>query len=210
MHSPICYAVIKKQGYELPKLNDFRNEIPDEDTIMSYLPESDWCVANVNDEVGWHRGVATPDDILEMLALGGLADVQFTDDTKHWIKMTITKDNALDNLQNKLDIRRKYLDVVEKGIKHGVIVDELVSTTQYPDVFTEDDAQICFQHYNETSTYGGLRIFVYEESEWENGALSMSDVLKDATIVESILYDLNKHGVYEMYVATGITGDYHF
>lgn len=210
MHSPICYAVIKQEGYELPELSDFRDVIPDEDTIMDHLPESDWCVANVNDEDGWHRGVATPDDILEMLALGGLADVEFTSDTKQWIKMTITKDNALENLQNKLDIRRKYLDVVEKGLKHGVIVDTFVSTKQYPDVFTEEDAQICFQHYSATNSYGGLRIFTYENSEWADGALTLFDVLKETSLIESILRDLNEHGVYEMYVATGITGDYHF
>lgn len=210
MHSPICYAIIKEKGYKLPELEDFKDNIPDEETIMDYVPESDWCVANVNDEGGWHRGVASPEDILEMLALDGLADVEFTDDTKQWIKMTIKKENALDTLQHKLDIRRKYLDVVEKGIEHGIIVDQLVSTSQYPDVFTEEDEKVCSQHYMSSSTYGGLRIFTYEHSEWADGDLLMVEVLKDANIIETIHYQLNKYGIYEMYVATGITGDYHF
>ena len=210
MHSPICYAVIKQEGYELPDLEDFKNNIPDEETIMDYVPESDWCVANVNDETLWHRGVASPEDLLHLLSLDGLTNVKFTDDTKQWIKMTITQENALARLQRKTDIERKYLDVVEKGIEHGVIVDSLISTKQYPDVFTEDDAQICLQHYNETSTYGGLRIFTYEHAEWADGDLLIDRVLKDANIIETIHYELNKYGVYQIYVATGITGDYHF
>ena len=177
---------------------------------MDYVPESDWCVPNVNDEGGWHRGVASPEDLLHLLSLDGLANVKFTDDTKQWIKMTITQENALARLQRKTDIERKYLDVVEKGIEHGVIVDSLISTKQYPDVFTEDDARICLQYYNETSTYGGLRIFTYEHAEWADGDLLIDRVLKDADIIETIHYELNKYGVYQMYVATGVTGDYHF
>lgn len=210
MHSPIFYAVRKDNDQPLPELDEFAAIIPDDDDILEHITKSDWCNANVNDDDTWHRGIATPEDVLEIATLDGLAHTEFTDDTKEWVRMSISKQDGLKRLKDIVDIKQKYLKVVQKGLDHDIIVDGIVSPKQNPGVFTDEDYDISIEHYWTTTPVGGLRVFAYSPSEWMDNALVLSDVLAEHSILEQIGSYLDHDKAFELYIPTGITGDYHF
>lgn len=213
MHSPIFYAVIdnKDTFTNLPEYDDITAEIPDNDDMLDMLRISDWCETYVNDDDTWHRGVYTPEDVLETAGLNGLADAKFVDGGTDWVEATILKRTLIDQYEDQLKLKMEYVDMQRRFIQQGIVVTtDTVSPWGKPnEPFTQEDMDLMRRYYNAIESIGGLVILPFLTSEY-TGNLGHGELITETNILEQLIYYMGNRKELTMYIPTNITGDYHF
>lgn len=208
MHSPIFYAVQLKNPDHLPSPDALREILPSEDHFIESTQISDWCQMDTSTP-GWHRGQFTPSEVRDML--DNEPHYTVTQHGTDWIKVEIKKADYIKEMRHRIKIKRKFLDIVEKGFNLGYIVDAFVP--KGPDSpFTDEEHHTALEHFRLFDHLGGIRFAMYAEYEHQPSApIEIEEFPSIRDIDDSIAWRLDKDtDTYTFYVSSVVTGDYHF
>lgn len=199
MHSPIIYLLEKGTYYA----DSLKGHLPseyqiDEETLLDYIDESDWLVANTLEKSYWHRNQWN-EEFEDMFKNNPYINYS---KEKENIILSITYENIIEWDKRVLELNEKYSKVIRENLKENKITEpapfnQLREYFEYKDMLVDE--------------YGGIRFAVYGDfedcGELEfDGVFSLKDLIDEAK--RTLL--INRNTVIKYQICKNIVGDYHY
>lgn len=216
MHSPIVYFIHYNDNID-PKHLPLTQALVDDVGEPGYDEFEDMRAVEPAMDYFEYVKEDNPWNIADLFNNDPLFTVVPVPDRDDWLRIDIMKSDLVKREQTIVNAVREYTAIRQKALDNGTIAPTFVNAGD-DSIFTEDERDASFKHYDLTSTTGGIVFAELSPHDYNPDTHSVSDTFEgvfiSALYKQKVLVDnyanVNQYTTLSLYVPTQIVGDYHY